>query len=104
MSASRIRARLRKARQADNKAFLSAEQKKENPKAAAQFIIFARKYDGRYYKLTFEDFVQRFPEQPRESPRRPYIGPFVNSARAFIRQIMRRRSANKRARKQRVSA
>ena len=101
MSSSRTRSRLRKARQQQNRAFLSAEQKNENPRAAKQFIAFGRLYDGRYYKVTFEDFCERFPENPLPSLRRSIPKQFINAAREFAAAISRRRAANKLRKKQR---
>ena len=100
MSASRVRARLRKARQQQNRAFLSAEQKQGHPIAAEQFTIFGRMHQGRYYKVTFQDFVARS-SAPKPHKRSRGFGSYAMAARAFARRVFRRRATNKQCRKQR---
>ena|ERR1035441_8739979 len=100
MTASRVRARLRKARQAQTRAWLQPEQKKENPKAAGQFVIFG---NGNNYAMEFAEFVRRFPEHGRIDQPRARTGHFLTLAMAFARRVARRHQANKRARKQRLA-
>lgn len=111
MSASRVRARLRKGRQQQNKAFLSSQQKAEFPKSAQQFIIFGRRrsfIEG--YRITFEDFIERFKKKPVaqvEQAQMSYarkIATYALKRMAEVRAKMKRRKENKVRRNQRLRA
>jgi hypothetical protein len=102
MSASRIRARLRKARQEYNRTILSAEQKKGNPKAAKQYIIFGGRIGNRT-GTRFEEFVRRFPESGTRvsTPLRKVFSQAAAIRKFFTEKLARRKEA-KRRRKQRT--
>jgi len=102
MSASRIRARLRKARQEHNRTLLSAEQKKDNPKAAKQYIIFGGRV-GHRTGIPFTVFGRRFPEAgaPVKTPLRKVFSQAAAIRKFFTEKCARRKEA-KRRRKQRT--
>jgi hypothetical protein len=101
MTTSRIRARLRKARQEYNRTLLSAENKKDNPKAAKQYIIFGGRI-GHRTGTPFRVFMERFPEAgpPDKTPRRKFFSQAAAIKKFFTEKLARRRE-NKRRRKQR---
>lgn len=105
MSASRVRSRLRKLRQQENKVFLTGDQKKEFPRAAQQFIIFGRpRRHGEGYAIPFEKFVERFPAETQQTPpepRRNGLRQYIRETLANAKAKLARRKANKRSRQQR---
>ena len=106
MSASRIRAQLRKGRRELNRASLTPENKLQSENAVRAFILFGGKR-GKRTPVPFEVFAKRFPlaadkqQPPPKNHRVKAI--FLNVKAALAVKIARRREI-KRRRKQRHTA
>ena len=109
MSASRVRSRLRKARQQANRAFPTSNQKNEFPKAYEQFVIFGRpRPHGEGYRVTFEDFVERFRTKPDDTTGlvryRRGVGAYIRQKLAEAKAKLKRRKESKKRRSQKLRA
>jgi hypothetical protein len=106
MSASRVRARLRKVRQRQNLSSLSQEDKKQSINAVRNFVLFGGKR-GKGTGGSFAEFVARFPlakDKVESATNKRGLSDLIRHQLAIAKEKLRRRKRNKLARKQRVRA
>jgi hypothetical protein len=98
MTASHTRARLRKSRQDYNRTLLSPEQKKDNPQASKQYIIFGGRI-GHRTGTPFREFIRRFPEggPPAKTPLRKLFSQAAAIRKFFAEKRARRKEAKRRS-------
>jgi hypothetical protein len=104
MTASRVRAVLRQARQKNNKDSLTTDQKFQNPEAVRSYIMHGGKR-GKGTGGQFELFTRYFPMPGEETPRtfRQRISEYGNELRRALAEKLARRKANRVRRKQRAA-
>jgi hypothetical protein len=102
MTASHIRAALRKTRQKNNKDSLTTDQKFQNPQAVRSYIMHSGKR-GKGTGGPFELFARYFPMSGEEAPPtfRQRISEYANDWRRALTAKLAHRKANRIGRKQR---
>ena len=96
MTASRIRARLRKARQEKNRQFLRATNPTASPQAFKQFVTFG---NGANHQLEFDKFARRFPVGGAPAKRRRFQI-IVDVAKALVKKLASGREIKRRRKQQ----
>jgi hypothetical protein len=106
MSASRTRSYLRKARQQSNKSSLTAADKLKNPIAIRAYILHGGRR-GNGSGGAFAVFAKRFPlanDKVKAPKHRNRALHHILLHISYVREVLKRRARNKRARKQRARA